>query len=72
MSCRDKAHRLIAEECRASYERANRLPNGRLRKRHVPYPVPETAERLVTILGRDDEQAAKAEFIRLAVCEGRI
>lgn len=60
---REKAHRIIAALCRDSYEHANRLPDGRLRKRHVPYSVPETARRLVAALGADDEELAKSIFL---------
>jgi hypothetical protein len=56
----DKAHDVIAALCRASYEASNRLPNGKLRKRHVPYAVPDTAQRLVAALGANDEETAKA------------
>ncbi len=70
-SWRDKAHAIIAAECRRSYEQANRLPNGRLRRRHVPYTVPALAQQMIDYLGRDAEHEAKAEFVRLAVCEGR-
>lgn len=37
---RQKAEREIARLCRAEWEAANRLPNGRLRRRHRPYGVP--------------------------------
>jgi len=60
---REKAHRIIAALCRQSYEQANRLPNGMLRKRHKPYSVPEVAQRLVDCLGRDDEATAKSIFM---------
>jgi hypothetical protein len=62
---RDKANRLIAEMCRESYEHCNRLPNGRLRKRHVPYAVPMRAAQLVECLKRDDEHGAKSLFMLL-------
>ena len=60
---RDKAHEIIAALCRASYEASNRLPNGKLRKRHVPYSVPDTARALFAALGADDEETAKAIFL---------
>lgn len=61
-----KAHRLIAEMARAAFERANRLPNGQLRKKHVPYTLPNDAVRLVKYLGENDEVGAKALFHELA------
>lgn len=57
-----KAHRVIAALCRESYEKANRLPNGRLRKRHVPYTVPQDAETLIKCLAQEDEITAKGLF----------
>lgn len=62
----DKANRIIAQECKRSYEQKNRLKNGQLRKKHVPYPVPELAEELIECLGQNDEERAKAIFINLA------
>jgi hypothetical protein len=62
----DKAHRLISEMARNAQEKANRLPGGRLRKRHVPYSLPEDAHRLVRFLGTNDEKGAKALFQELA------
>lgn len=62
----DKAHRVIAECCKTSYLHSNQMPNGRLRKRHVPYAVPALAEDLIGCLKRNDEVQAKALFIRLA------
>lgn len=49
-----------------SYLKANVLPCGKLRKKHVPYSVPEDAAFLVQCLQRDDEHSAKALFINLA------
>lgn len=54
-----KANRIIAALCRESYLAANRLPNGKMRKRHVPYTIPESARALVDALNRDDEYEAK-------------
>lgn len=59
----ERAHKIIAAMSRASYEQANRLPNGKLRKRHRPYAIPSDAQTLVDCLGRNDEEAAKALFI---------
>lgn len=58
-----KCHRVIAELCLSSYVRSNRLPDGSFRKRHVPYSVPEIAERLVKCLADDDEETAKSIFV---------
>ena len=58
-----KAHALVAMLCRASFEAQNRLPNGKLRKKHRPYSVPETAQRLIECLNRNDEETAKALFL---------
>lgn len=55
-----KAHQIIAAMCLASYEAANRLPDGSRRKRHVPYSVPASARALIDALGRNDEERAKA------------
>ena len=60
---RDKAQRLIGEHCAGAYRQANLLPNGRKRKRHVPYSVPPVAAALVAALGADDEYEAKRIFI---------
>jgi hypothetical protein len=58
-SWEDKAHRLVSIMCRREYERSNRLPNGMLRKKYVPYSVPEDARMLVECLGMHDRQAAE-------------
>lgn len=58
-----KAHRIIGALCRASYEQANRLPDGSLRKKHRPYARPEVAQRLVECLGKRDEETAKSIFL---------
>ena len=62
----EKAHKIISELCLASYAQANVLPNGRLRKKHVPYSVPNEARFLVDCLKRQDEHAAKGYFISRA------
>jgi hypothetical protein len=64
---RAKAERLIAEMARSEFERANRLPNGQIRKRHVPYRLPSEADVLVTCLGSDDERGAKELFQRISI-----
>lgn len=58
-----KAHRIIAAMSRAAYDRANRLPNGSLRKKRVPYVLPEVARKLVECLGKNDEETAKSIFL---------
>lgn len=63
MSWRDKANREIAKLCLASWRQANVKADGTIRKRHVPYAVPELAQTLVDCLKRDDEQTAKAIFV---------
>jgi hypothetical protein len=55
----DKAHRLIAKMAMQAYEQSNRLSNGRLRKKHVPYSLPEMAHQLVAILGDHDRASAE-------------
>lgn len=60
---RDTAHREIAALCRASYEAANRLPSGKLRKKHRPYAVPSRAADLIRCLDADDEVGAKSIFL---------
>jgi len=52
-------HKMIGELCRQSYEQANRLPNGMLRKTHVPYSIPAPAQALIKALNEDDEHEAK-------------
>lgn len=60
---REKAKRIIAALSKQSYERENRLPNGKLRKKHRPYSIPETAEKLLKTLDTNDEETAKAIFL---------
>ena len=61
-----KAHRIIGELSRESWRKANMLPNGKLRKRHVPYSIPDVAQRLIECLDRNDEIGAKVIFNLLA------
>jgi transposase-like protein len=63
----EKAHKVIAAECRKSYEHMNCLPNGQLRKKHVPYSVPELAEEMLRCIRENDEATAKSIFLRLAL-----
>lgn len=60
---RGKAEKIIAELSRQSYEQANRLPSGQLRKKHVPYSTPTMAQDLVECLNTHDEERAKALFL---------
>jgi hypothetical protein len=57
----DKANRLIADASFDAYTKANKG-----RKRHVPYSIPQYAEDLVECLAFNDEERAKAIFIRHA------
>ena len=63
----EKVHRIISALSMEAFNLANRLPNGRLRKKHVPYRIPDSAERLVECLGMKDrsaaEETAKAIFL---------
>jgi hypothetical protein len=60
---RAKANKVIAALCKESYERCNRLPNGRLRKKQLPYSVPEVAKQFTNCLGKNDEIGAKRLFL---------
>jgi len=57
---RKKVNERIYELSKESYEQNNRLKNGRLRKKYVPYSVPPVSQELVKCLGQDDEERAKA------------
>lgn len=59
----DKAHEIIARLCFAEWELANRLPNGRLRRKYRQYTVPATAVDLVKCLASHDEETAKSIFL---------
>lgn len=60
-----KAHAIIARLSMDAWRTANTLANGRRRKRHVPYTVPDIVRQLVDALGRADEATAKAIFLML-------
>lgn len=64
---RDKAHEVIAALCYPEWKKANTLPNGHRRKKHKQYSVPEDAKMLVDCLARDDEETAKAYFLKRAM-----
>lgn len=53
------AERLDNDICLDAFEKANRLPNGRLRKRHVPYSVPEYRQALRDAYQSMDELETK-------------
>ena len=57
-----KTEEIIARYSLESYRQANILPNGRARRHHVPYHVPEIARALVECLNRNDEHEAKRLF----------
>ncbi len=61
-----KANRVIGELCHAAWLKANTDKNGKHYKRHRQYAVPEDAEALLKAVKEDDEETAKALFIRLA------
>ena len=55
----DAVKAVIAEECAAAHRKANMTRDGRKRRKHVPYHVPEIARAMVESLNRDDEYEAK-------------
>jgi hypothetical protein len=55
-----KAHRIIGELSRQSYEQANRMRSGKLRKKHAAYSVPYAAQELIRALNINDEHMAKS------------
>jgi hypothetical protein len=58
----NKAKDIIAKHARTAYLQANQLPNGKIRKNHVSYSVPEICEALIDALNKDDEHEAKRLF----------
>lgn len=60
----EKAHRLIGNVCRNSYEHAqiSKL-TGKRYKKHVPYSVPSFAQDLIDCLNTGNEERAKALFL---------
>jgi hypothetical protein len=58
----NKAKDIIAKYARQAYLQANQLPNGKIRKKHLPYTVPEICEALIDALNKDDEHEAKRLF----------
>jgi hypothetical protein len=55
---------MVSKMARSAFEQANRLSNGRLRKKHKPYTLPPLAPMLCECLGDHDqkrgEERAKA------------
>jgi hypothetical protein len=62
-----KAHAVIAELCAAAWRRTNLDRHGRPYPKHRPYPRPADAQALVECLNSNDEERAKAIFLRLAL-----
>ena len=60
---RNKANVLIGALCFESYRAANTTLGGKVRKRRVPYSVPELAKDLIECLNTNDEEQAKAIFL---------
>jgi hypothetical protein len=55
----EKAHRLIYNLCKTSYQQANYKKS----KKHIPYSVPELAQELIDCLNTEDEVRAKDIFL---------
>lgn len=55
----DAVKAVIAEECAAAYRMANTTRDGRKRRTHVPYNVPEIARAMIEALDREDEHEGK-------------
>jgi len=51
--------RAIGEQCMQAYRQANTKSDGTMRRKHVPYPVPDLAQAMVAALDRDNEEEAK-------------
>lgn len=64
---REKANKLIEKMSFDAYKKANILPSGQKRKKHVPYSIPFHAEQLVECLKDNDEERAKAIFHLLTI-----
>jgi hypothetical protein len=60
------AHEIIGKMCLASYESSNRMKDGSLRKKRVPYSVPSVAHELIECLNTRNEHRAKLLFGALA------
>ncbi len=63
MTWQDKAKEIMGRYAYQAYLQANRLPNGKMRKRHVPYNTPEICQALAKALDEDDEHEAKRLFL---------
>lgn len=65
---REKASREIASLSYAAWDKANpKNSRGQRPKKHKPYSIPAYAADLVTCLNTDDEERAKAMFMRANV-----
>lgn len=64
---REKANRIIGELSLESWRQANVRKDGAVRRKHVPYSVPQLAQVLVECLNKNDEERAKAIFQRLNI-----
>jgi hypothetical protein len=54
-----KVHRVVALLSRAAWAKANLGPDGRPRKKHRPYRIPEEASELVRVMGLRDRREAE-------------
>lgn len=61
-----KAQELIAADAYRAWEEKNRLPNGRVRKRHRPYTISTRAEMMVKALGSGDAKAVSLLILNWA------
>jgi hypothetical protein len=59
---RKKVDTMIGELSRYAFDKANRLPNGTLRRKPVPYDPGPKVRVLVEILDTNDEERAKRIF----------
>lgn len=55
----DAVKEAVSVQCAEAYRKANLTNEGKLRRRHVPYRVPELAEEMVKALNNDDEHEGK-------------
>ena len=60
----EKAHKLVTRLCHESYLQANTAPSGRLFNVPVRYTVPVIAEELINCLVINDEETAKAVYLK--------
>ena len=60
---KNKVHRIISKLSMKAYHEANTLKNGRIRKKHKSYTVPQIVDELIECLNNNDEQRAKSIFV---------